>query len=218
MGGKKGRLSNVRDKKGRFLAVELTLAVNNYVFGITVVGCILLQMNYFNNVNRMYYVGFSTTTIVASAILFRNTDDPANSISLLTSFITTLRAVHLLKISRKRDPGALPGGHHPRSAFESGLMNPQLGIHGRMSVDGWNGAAGTLIGNTMPVPWNTPADAHGRHDKRNSLSRNQTQTLFQAFEGDGDEDRAYRMGLDTLHEVEDDELEADKGTAMRKGS
>ena len=60
----------------------------------------------------MYYVGFSTATIVASVILFQgfNTDDPANSISLLAGFVTTFLGVHLLEISRKPDPAALPPG------------------------------------------------------------------------------------------------------------
>ena len=93
----------------------------------------------------MYYVGFSTATIVASVILFQgfNTDDPANSISLLTGFVTTFLGVHLLEISRKPDPAAVPHAHH--SALESGLMHPRLSIHGRMSIDGWNGAAGTCL-------------------------------------------------------------------------
>ena len=54
------------------------------------------------SVNPMYYVGFSTATIVASIILFQglNTDDPANSLSLLAGFITTFLGVHLLELSR----------------------------------------------------------------------------------------------------------------------
>ena len=50
----------------------------------------------------MYYVGFSTATIIASIILFQglSTDDPANSISLLAGFITTFLGVHLLELSR----------------------------------------------------------------------------------------------------------------------
>ena len=57
----------------------------------------------------MYYVGFSTATIVASIILFQglNTDDPANSLSLLAGFIPTFLGVHLLELSRT--PGAGPG-------------------------------------------------------------------------------------------------------------
>nr|VWP00271.1 C3H1-type domain-containing protein [Ganoderma boninense] len=164
----------------------------------------------------MYYVGFSTATIVASVILFQgfNTDDPANSISLLAGFITTFLGVHLLEISRKPDPSSIPGGH-PHSALEAGLMNPRLSIHGRMSIDGWSGAAGTPIGSTMPTPWSAgPASGHGR---RSSLYRHQTQTLFQAFEEDEDERGADGLGLDTLREVEDDELEADERTALRSG-
>ena len=161
------------------------------------------------SVNPMYYVGFSTATIVASVILFQgfNTDDPANSISLLAGFITTFLGVHLLEISRKPDPAVAT--HHPHSALESGLMHPRLSIHGRMSIDGWNGAAGTPIGGSFP----TSSPAHGR---RSSLYRNQSQTLFHAFESDEDGD-PDGLGLDTLHEAEDDELEADERTALRTG-
>ncbi len=167
------------------------------------------------SVNPMYYVGFSTATIVASVILFQgfNTDNPANSISLLAGFITTFLGVHLLEISRKPDPLSIPGGH-PHTALEAGLMNPRMSIHGRMSIDGWSGAAGTPIGSTMPTPWSTGQGGHGR---RSSLYRHQTQTLFQAFEEDDDERGADGLGLDTLREVEDDELEADERTALRSG-
>ncbi|KAI1789427.1 magnesium transporter NIPA-domain-containing protein [Ganoderma leucocontextum] len=217
--------------KGFGVAVKLTFAGHNqfshpstYVFGITVVLCILVQMNYFNKaldtfstnvVNPMYYVGFSTATIVASVILFQgfNTDDPANSISLLAGFITTFLGVHLLEISRKPDASSVPGGH-PHSTLEGGLMNPRLSIQGRMSIDGWSGAAGTPIGSTMPTPWSV---GHGGHGRRSSLYRHQTQTLFQAFEEDEDERGANGLGLDTLREVEDDELEADERTALRSG-
>ena len=165
----------------------------------------------------MYYVGFSTATIVASVILFQgfNTDDPANSISLLAGFITTFLGVHLLEISRKPDPLSIPGGH-PHSALEAGLMNPRLSIHGRMSIDGWSGAAGTPIGSTMPTPWNTPHGVPG-HGRRSSLYRHQTQTLFQAFEDEDERGADDGLGLDTLREVEDDELEADERTALRTG-
>ncbi|KAH9930519.1 magnesium transporter NIPA-domain-containing protein [Epithele typhae] len=212
--------------KGFGVAVKLTLNGNNqftllstYVFGITVVGCILVQMNYFNKaldtfstnvVNPMYYVGFSTATIVASVILFQgfNTDDPANSISLLAGFVTTFLGVHLLELSRKPDPNTTAGAH---SALEGGLMNPRLSIHGRMSIDGWSGAAGTPIGGSFGPT------VHG-HGRRSSLYRNQTQTLFNAFDEDDEIERERDgVGLDTLHEAEDDELEADERTALRSG-
>ncbi|KAK4504808.1 hypothetical protein PRZ48_002770 [Zasmidium cellare] len=111
--------------KGFGIAVKLTLGGNNqfshpstYVFGIVVVVCILTQMNYFNKalsqfstniVNPLYYVTFTTCTIVASFILFRgfNTTDPINTISLLCGFLTIFTGVYLLNLSRE-DPD---GGH-----------------------------------------------------------------------------------------------------------
>ncbi|KAF8605574.1 DUF803-domain-containing protein [Ceratobasidium sp. AG-I] len=104
--------------KGFGVAVKLTVAGNNqlthpstWVFGIVVISCIMVQMNYFNKaldtfstnvVNPMYYVGFSTATILASALLFRgfNTTDPTNTVSLLAGFIVTFLGVHLLNASR----------------------------------------------------------------------------------------------------------------------
>ncbi|OSX63538.1 hypothetical protein POSPLADRAFT_1169013 [Postia placenta MAD-698-R-SB12] len=210
--------------KGFGIAVKLTFAGNNqfthpstYVFGIVVAGCILVQMNYFNKaldtfstnvVNPMYYVGFSTATIVASVIMFQgfNTDDPANSISLLAGFITTFLGVHLLEISRK--PEALPttaNGHH--SALESGIMNPRLSIQGRMSIDGWNGTAGTPLGGVPHTPG---------HVRRGSANVRTNPVLFNAYDDDDDE-ITDSMGLSRLPEVgEDDELEGvDERTHLR---
>ncbi|PCH44819.1 DUF803-domain-containing protein [Wolfiporia cocos MD-104 SS10] len=204
--------------KGFGVAVKLTFAGNNqfthpstYIFGIVVVGCILVQMNYFNKaldtfstnvVNPMYYVGFSTATIVASVILFQgfNTDDPANSISLLAGFITTFLGVHLLEISRKPETLPTVNGH---SALESGIMNPRLSIQGRMSIDGWHGAGGTAAGAGF-VP------GHGR---RGSAQR-RSGTLFDAF--DEDEEITDSVGLSRMPDVgEDDELDADERTHLR---
>ncbi|KAI0938501.1 hypothetical protein AcV5_000172 [Taiwanofungus camphoratus] len=216
--------------KGFGVAVKLTFAGNNqfthpstYLFAVVVAGCILVQMNYFNKaldtfstnvVNPMYYVCFSTATIVASVILFQgfNTDDPANSISLLAGFITTFLGVHLLEISRK--PESLPSVANGHSALESGIMNPRLSIQGRMSIDGWNGAAGTPIGGTSPGPGyradRAPPPGHARrgsHQRPNS-------TLFSAFD---EEDAADAVGLSRLQEeTEDDELdEVDERTHLR---
>ncbi|KAI0756297.1 magnesium transporter [Daedaleopsis nitida] len=111
--------------KGLGVAVKLTFSGNNqftrpatYVFAILVGVCGVTQTNYLNKaldtfstnvINPMYYVGFSTATIVASIILFQgiNTDDPANTISLLAGFITTFLGVHLLELSRT--PGSSRG-------------------------------------------------------------------------------------------------------------
>ncbi|KZT70391.1 DUF803-domain-containing protein [Daedalea quercina L-15889] len=212
--------------KGFGVAVKLTFAGNNqfthlstYVFGVTVIGCILVQMNYFNKaldtfstnvVNPMYYVGFSTATIVASVILFQgfNTDDPANSISLLAGFITTFLGVHLLEISRK--PESLPtvANGHGHSALEGGIMNPRLSLQGRMSIDGWGGVAGTSIGGSN-------AQRSARHGRQNSAGL-RSATLFDAYEEDEITDNVGLARLPEVEDDDDDELEhADERTHLR---
>lgn len=248
--------------KGFGIAVKLTLAGNNqfiytstYVFGVTVAGCIMVQMNYFNkaldtfstnvyvlpltpilakfsptfdgSVNPMYYVCFSTATIVASLILFQgfNTDNPSNTISLLAGFAVTFLGIHLLELSRKpeQDPP------HAGGALEAGLMNPRLSLQGRASLDGWNGPVPTSAGGI--------GLGHTRRSSRNSnqLYRQQTATLFNAFEDDGgagqdgdvvglrrlseerselDHDEDER---DSESDDDDDELEAaDERTRLKK--
>ncbi|KAI8094514.1 magnesium transporter [Thamnidium elegans] len=96
------------------IALKLTFAGNNqlthpstYAFGIIVVICIIVQMNYFNKaleqfstnvVNPIYFVCFTTATIVASAILFHgfNTDNPTNVASLICGFVIIFTGVYLL--------------------------------------------------------------------------------------------------------------------------
>lgn len=195
---------SVMSIKGFGVAVKLTFAGNNqfthpstYVFGIVTAMCIVIQMNYFNKaldtfstnvVNPMYYVGFSSATIVASLILFQgfNTTDGTNTLSLLCGFIVTFLGVHLLNLSRKTD-----GEHH--SALESGIMNPRLSLQGRMSIDGWNGVAGTPLG------------AH----HQNSLGRTHGTTIF-------DEDEVNGMALSELPEVDEEDFDdADERTRLR---
>ena len=142
----------------------------------------------------MYYVGFSSATIVASLILFQgfNTTDGSNTLSLLCGFIVTFLGVHLLNLSRK----SADSEHH--SALESGITNPRLSLQGRMSIDGWNGVAGTPIG------------AHHWHGRQNSLGRSHGTTIF-------DEDEANEgMALSELPEVEEDDYDdADERTRLR---
>lgn len=96
----------------------------------------------------MYYVGFSTATILASALLFRgfNTTDPTNTVSLIAGFIVTFLGVHLLNASRQAqsqihpgsleeedvawaNPPASAGGHTRRSSslyrFDPELVRPE---------------------------------------------------------------------------------------------
>lgn len=71
----------------------------------------------------MYYVTFTTCTLVASFILFKgfNTSDAVNTISLLCGFLTIFTGVYLLNLSRED-----PEGH--------GHM--QLNNNSRFDLDG----------------------------------------------------------------------------------
>ncbi|KAG1748033.1 magnesium transporter NIPA-domain-containing protein [Suillus occidentalis] len=177
--------------KGFGVAVKLTFVV---------VGCIVVQMNFFNKaldtfstnvVNPMYYVGFSTATIVASLILFQgfNTTDGTNTVTLLAGFIVTFLGVHLLNLSRKPDPPSMPNGH---STLESGLMNPRISLQGRMSLDGWGGVSEIQPDGALQ------SSGHGR---RSSLYRAQSTALFNAFE---EEETADNMPLAQLRESEEE--------------
>ncbi|KAG9311828.1 magnesium transporter NIPA-domain-containing protein [Chiua virens] len=195
--------------KGFGVAVKLTLSGNNqfthpstYVFGIVVMGCIVVQMNYFNKaldtfstnvVNPMYYVGFSTATIVASLILFQgfNTSGGTNTVTLLAGFIVTFLGVHLLNLSRQ--PDEPKGNGH--SALETGLMNPRLSLQGRPSLDGWAGTSELRSDGVLH------SASHGR---RSSLYRAQTNTLLNAFEEEGG---ITSMPLSQLRESEEEGVE-----------
>ncbi|ORY30336.1 magnesium transporter NIPA-domain-containing protein [Naematelia encephala] len=207
--------------KGFGVALKLTFAGNNqlthmstYVFGVTVVGCILVQMNYFNKaldtfstnvVNPIYYVFFTTATIIASAILFQgfNTTGAQNTVSLLCGFLVIFMGVYLLNISRQADKP-----HHTTS-LESGLMNPRMSMSGRMSTEGngpgvWNYAT-VPTGPSYVAPGELQSPNHGR---RSQIYRAQNSTLFTAFEEDG-------VALSDLPE-DDDESDDDsrRGTGV----
>ena len=180
------------------------------------------------SVNPLYYVGFSSCTIVASLILFQgfNTADTANTVSLLTGFIITFLGVHLLNISRVPDPPLdhLNGQPNSHSALEGGLMNPRLSLQGRMSIDGWN------------VPADRGMDIHmggvgggraGRHGRQSSLYRAQSTTLFNAFEDpEGDvpvqngsaphHPQHRRQQSGDLHQLPEEEWEGDEASSDRR--
>ncbi|GAA5795303.1 hypothetical protein HPULCUR_000658 [Helicostylum pulchrum] len=96
------------------IAVKLTIAGNNqfnqpstYIFGFMCILFILTQVNYFNKaldlfstnvVNPIYYVCFTTATIIASAIMFQgwHTTSYTNTISLISGFMIIFSGVYLL--------------------------------------------------------------------------------------------------------------------------
>lgn len=139
--------------------------------------------------NPLYYVCFSTATIVASLILFQgiNTDDPVNTVSLLVGFIIIFIGMHLLELSRK--PAVT--GHN---ALEHGILNPRLSLQGRTSIDGWPTSAAVT----------SSPGLHFGHARRSSRT-----PIFDAFD-DAPDGSAHALGLQSLREddAEDDELEA----------
>jgi hypothetical protein len=170
------------------------------------------------SVNPIYYVGFTTCTIIASAILFQgfNTTGGVNTVSLLCGFLIIFMGVYLLNISRQAEPP-----HHATS-LEAGLMSalssfhlanpfhsptsvltpdPRMSMSGRLSIDSngpqtWNYAS--VPGNTYAPDGSLHSAGHGR---RSSIYRAQNSTLFTAFEeGDG-------MPLSDLPEEEESDDE-----------
>lgn len=163
----------------------------------------------------MYYVCFSTATLVASLILFQglNTSDGVTAVTLLCGFAITFLGVHLLNLSRTPDRPRVPDG-----GLESGLMNSRMSISGRLSIEGWNGIGpGGLSGYRADgAPFSA---GHGRHS---SLYRHQTSTLYSAFEEDDELEGPGRetVGLRSLREEpeddDDDEMsDADERTGLR---
>ena len=70
-----------------------------------------------DSVNPLYYVTFTTFTLIASFILFRgfNTSDAVNTISLLCGFLTIFTGVYLLNLSREDPDGGHLGINSPES-------------------------------------------------------------------------------------------------------
>lgn len=148
-------------------ALKMTFAGQNqfthpstYVFVILIVGCILTQMNYFNKalsqfstniVNPLYYVTFTTCTLIASFLLFQgfNTTAAVNTISLLCGFLIIFSGVYLLNLSRDDPDGRSALGNNfsdgppsdaisgfptrrsmqARRSTDSGFRSPFLGQH-----------------------------------------------------------------------------------------
>ncbi|KAI7370353.1 DUF803-domain-containing protein [Hortaea werneckii] len=167
--------------KGLGIALKMTLRGDNqfksastYVFGIMVVVCILTQMNYFNKalsqfstniVNPLYYVAFTTCTLLASFILFRgfNTSDTVNTISLLCGFLTIFTGVYLLNLSREDPDGGNLGIH---SGGRAGPNDDHRGKYSEVDgipVDGMSG-----LSTRMSMQGRRSGD--GNHRRSNSWS------------------------------------------------
>ncbi|KAF5961530.1 hypothetical protein HYC85_002739 [Camellia sinensis] len=108
-----GSLS-VMSVKALGIALKLTLSGTNqliypqtWAFTIVVITCILTQMNYLNKaldtfntavVSPIYYVMFTSLTILASVIMFKDWDrqNPAQIVTEMCGFVTILSGTFLL--------------------------------------------------------------------------------------------------------------------------
>ena len=94
-----------------------------------------------NVVNPIYFVMFSTSTIVASILLFQgfNTTDTSTVASLLAGFVTTFIGVHLLNYERAaaenvtRRSQTNVASHHSRHGRHSGSNGDQIPL--RLDTD-----------------------------------------------------------------------------------
>ncbi|PVV01820.1 hypothetical protein BB560_003749 [Smittium megazygosporum] len=99
------------------IAIKLTLSGNNqmkyfstYFFMLSVASCIVIQLGYFNKalelfntnvVTPIYYVLFTTLTIVATTILFKGfSGTPEAFISIICGFFTLFIGVYLLNSTK----------------------------------------------------------------------------------------------------------------------
>ncbi|TPX60948.1 hypothetical protein PhCBS80983_g01477 [Powellomyces hirtus] len=114
--------------KGFGIAMRLTFTGQNqfiypstYVFLLTVVGCAMVQMNYFNKaldlfstnrVTPIYYVFFSTATIIASVLLFKGFElaSARDVVSMFCGFLTIFVGVFQLNSHKQSSAHGAGGG------------------------------------------------------------------------------------------------------------
>ena len=146
--------------------------------------------------NPLYYVTFTTATILASFILFQGfgTTGTVNTISLLCGFLVIFTGVYLLNLSRED-----PEGHkHLPTTSENGVptdgmssIQTRHSLQLRRSIDG----------------------GHYRSRSSGSISfarPNDRERLINSYEPDHGQ-----FGLDDLAEESDDEMEG-KRTSFDK--
>ncbi|KAJ2386820.1 hypothetical protein H4S02_003665 [Coemansia sp. RSA 2611] len=134
------------------IALKLTFAGNNqfvhistYLFAAVVVLCIVVQMNYFNKaleqfdtnlVTPIYYVFFTSATILASVALFQGFTDSTNKelASLFCGFITIFIGVFLLNSTKSGASAACAGNsHQPLPTEEPGRRPSSYSSRARLS-------------------------------------------------------------------------------------
>ncbi|XP_020578594.1 probable magnesium transporter NIPA4 isoform X1 [Phalaenopsis equestris] len=140
-----GSLS-VMGVKALGIALKLTFSGTNqliypqtWFFAIVVVFCVVTQMNYLNKaldtfntavVSPIYYVMFTSLTILASVIMFKDWDrqNPTQIVTEMCGFVTILSGTFLLHKTKDMVDGhasSLPL-RNPKHANESGYQNEAI--------------------------------------------------------------------------------------------
>ncbi|KAK3113678.1 hypothetical protein LTR53_008793 [Teratosphaeriaceae sp. CCFEE 6253] len=210
--------------KGLGLAFKMTFRGDNqftsastYVFAIMVAVCIATQMNYFNKalatfstniVNPLYYVTFTTFTLVASFILFSgfNTTDTVNTISLLCGFLTIFTGVYLLNLSRED-----PDGGHLGIRSKDDARGSYAGVDG-IPVDGVG-----IMGTRMSMQARRSGEEVDRHRRSSSWTLRSPVT---GRYGGGDQQNlmhSYDVEAGGLGELAEDSDE-DSGSGRKRTS
>ncbi|WOL16072.1 putative magnesium transporter NIPA4 [Canna indica] len=120
------------------IALKLTFSGMNqlvypqtWVFTIFVISCILTQINYLNKaldtfntavVSPIYYVMFTSLTILASVIMFKDWDrqNPTQIVTEMCGFVTILSGTFLLHKTKDIVDGLPLSGRLPKLADEDG--------------------------------------------------------------------------------------------------
>ncbi|KAJ2077663.1 hypothetical protein H4R24_005001 [Coemansia sp. RSA 988] len=179
------------------IALKLTFAGNNqfvhlstYFFAIVVILCIVLQMNYFNKaleqfdtnlVTPIYYVFFTSATILASVALFQGFTDSTNKelASLFCGFFTIFVGVFLLNSTKcAASTSAASGEHQPlptdEPGFRTGSYSRPRGSQGHTSFDisdFEDNASDDVAHQQQSFPMRERHNSTDFEKKRHSLSR-----------------------------------------------
>lgn len=138
-----GSLS-VMGVKALGIALKLTFSGTNqliypqtWVFAVVVISCVVTQMNYLNKaldtfntavVSPIYYVMFTTLTILASVIMFKDWDrqNPTQIVTELCGFVTILSGTFLLHKTKDLADGhstSISLRNSSKHAIEDGHQN-----------------------------------------------------------------------------------------------
>jgi len=139
--------------KGFGIALKLTFAGMNqlthpstYIFALVVLVSVLTQLNYFNKalnqfsttvVTPIYYVMFTTATIVASIILFQGVAETEwrDAVSLVCGFMTIFIGVFLLNNSSSMDRKASLTLRMRREGHQRGALGGSVSGYTRVSQE-----------------------------------------------------------------------------------